>query len=287
MLSIITFILWIVQTVGFNQTDLCGNWQPNYDMAQKCEASQGCFDGTTFITSSSVLFASDGTYLQTFRMATGNCPFDDNSGVVIMAINTIGNYSLEGNNTDIGPGFYKIKYTPSSFHVALKKNQKKIYYTHQNPGDCQFPVTYWNTYCPCNSTWDDNAVYNSTTGFFDNARVIVKGNCPNNTCNETFFLSNETLYGNIQFSENNATGIRTVNLTVTDTNSTLGYSYGPRNISYTFISTAESCQPSITPSPSPSPSPHGHHQPASSDVINICNFMIIGLILWLKLINYY
>jgi len=232
---------------------------------------------TTYVTTESVLFASDGTYLQPFRMATGNCPFSDSSGTVIMAIDTIGNYSLQGNNTNV-PGFYKIMYTPSKFAIALVKNQKPIYYTTQNPGPCDAPVSYWNNYCPCNSTWAANASYNATLGFYDNARTIVKSDCPNNTCNETFFLSDQSLYGNLQFSQDQNTGIRTVLLTITSTNSTLGYSYNASDIAYTFTSTNTSCQSSIYPTPAPAPSIK-----SSSNVINICTFLLLGMILWLKL----
>lgn len=134
-----------------------------------------------------------GTFVRTLRVATGSCPFRDDSGVVILAMNINGEYSLNG-DSDVDP-YTKIKvsfsisllsyfspfmdthlipqYVVKSFDTYLLKNNKELYYTTNNPGPCLYPTEVFNDDtlgCPCGGTWSDTAIYNTATEQFEGGR---------------------------------------------------------------------------------------------------------------------
>jgi len=244
VLLVVLSLSWQVRTLS--QSDLCGIWTSLSGV--KCTSGQTCSGsaGTNFIVNTGFVFAADGTYLQQFRMATGSCPFPDSSGTLIMAINTLGHYTIGANNTNtsIGVNWTHIVYTPDSFNITLIKNQKAIYYTTSDPGPCMLPLDYWNnstTGCPCNGTYVVNGSFDTTTNTFVGSREIIPSDCPNGTCPETFFLKDYSQYGNIRLNITGNTKI--VELTATSQNSTIGYNYGDANITYTFQATVGSCVP--------------------------------------------
>jgi hypothetical protein len=197
-------------------------------------------------------------------MATGTCPLDDASGTMIMAIDTIGNYSL--GNFSNATGWTEITYVPDRFYLTILKDNKQVYYTTVDPGECLYPLTLWNDEllgCPCNGTWEANGSYNTTSGRFDGGRVIRKSECENGTCPDSFFLDDSVLYGNIRLinhtneflAENisvsingtDADGVFELKLTATSRDSATGFAFGDDDIKYEFVSSGGSCLQSVDP----------------------------------------
>lgn len=239
-----------------NKTDLCGAWQPDYTGKDICTPGQLCTGDSvpTFVVTETFQLGFDETYTINFRMATGGCPINEASGVVILAVDTIGNYTLLGNNTNssLGARWNKIKYTPGRFRVAILKNQKDIYYTFSSPGPCLPPVSFWNSPtngCPCNGTYDQNGAYNTTSKQYDNYREIIKSQCPNGTCPEYFFLRDKERYGNVRVNQTGTT--KQMELTFTSEDSAIGYSYGNADIQFVFEAPVGPCQTSVDPNAVP------------------------------------
>jgi hypothetical protein len=266
-----------------SQTELCGDWQPDYDVGNKCTPGQVCIGdtGTTFITQETMAFASDGTYIKKYRLATGGCPIADDSGTLIMSVDTLGFYTL-GDVSSVDADYTEITYTPTSFTVGVFKNNKAMFYTYDNPSPCEVPVTFLNDPaigCPCNLTWGvDATAVNSepvnNTGVWTIEGTIkltknaslsegkVLGNfteCPVGTCPDEYFFNSDIQYGAIRFSNvttvvqdpvsnldvNVTSGY--LDVTRTNTNQAIGFGYATPEILYSFKNSGEGCQRSADP----------------------------------------
>jgi len=155
---------------------------------------------------------------------------------------------------------------PDRFYLTLLKDNKQLYYTTVDPGECMLPVSLWNDEllgCPCNGTWEANGVYNASSGRFDGGRVIRKSECENGTCPESFFFDDSVLYGNIRLinhtnefiAENisvsingtDADGVFELLLTDTSSDSDIGFAFGDDDIAYEFVSSGGECLQSVDP----------------------------------------
>jgi len=217
--------------------DLCGTWISN---PAACKPGQQCAgDTTTYVTTDAVQFYDNRTFVRTFRVATGSCPFADSSGTVILAININGEYTLHG-DSDVDP-YTKIEYDILNFDTYLLKNNKQLYYTTTNPGPCLYPEPLLNNLtegCPCGGTWTaGTASFNVATGRFQGGRRIIPSQCPVGSCPSTFFFNDATTYGNLDITEPN--NVRTMKITTWNADSNVGYSSS--TVLYTF--TADPTRP--------------------------------------------
>lgn len=245
------------QSEAVVQDDLCSTWSQINE--GKCEAGQQCCvvekngdstcsdpiepDSGTFVTQEGMQFASDGTYKKEWTMSTGSCPFDAGSGTIILMIQTFGDYALAEENEDVA-GFTKVMYTPQSFTVALTKTQKDMYYTPQDPGPCMSPQSFLTSAalgCPCNGNWTVDSSWSQEDGY-ETTRTVVPSECPEGTCEDTFFFGTAAEYGNIRFDSTETT------LDLTAPSADEGVGYSTAKVLYSFQGDGE-CEASIDDQP--------------------------------------
>jgi len=271
----LSLLLYVYLVNALNSTDLCAEWLRL--SAVRCGPEQDCTGQTTsYLTTRNFVFVKAGGYRSTISVATGNGACGLGSTVVIK-IDTFGDYSLEGNNTNsgIGMNWTKIKYTPKKFWVALAKDNKDIFYTPAKTGPCMDPADYLSNQtlgCPCNGTYS-TAVYNSATQSFDGYREIIRSDCPNGTCPENFYMRDNPSYGNIRYMEFGTN--KYINLTATSEDEATGYGYGDANVSYNFQASLTGTCPNETTTAGPPATP-----PSSSTSISalVCVFVLLLLL---------
>jgi hypothetical protein len=132
-------------------------------------------------------------------------------------------------------------FTPNTFNVTILSNQTDIYYIKDGP--CMPIIDYWKNLtlgCPCNGTWNNTGYYNSSTKSFEGGRQITPSLCPNNTCQEAFFLNDTITYANLRlnittFVGNGTVANKTVEITKMSPFKDVGYSYGAKDIIAVFV----------------------------------------------------
>jgi len=132
-------------------------------------------------------------------------------------------------------------FTPKTFNVTILSNQTDIYYIKDGP--CMPIIDYWKNVtlgCPCNGTWNNTGYYNSSTKSFEGGRQITPSQCPDNTCQEAFFLNDTITYANLRlnittFVVNGTVANKTVEITKISLDKDVGYAYGAKDIIAVFV----------------------------------------------------
>jgi len=197
---------------------LCGNWDKtslgkcsqdnqccipaNTDPIPSCPANPQP-DSSSIITDETYQFAGDGAYSITVKVGTGNsCPLGT-GGTLLFQVVTEGSYFREGDNSNIGNGWERVRYTPNRFITTILKSNQASPFTAGTQvgtkllGPCAKMEVYLNDAklgCPCNQTWAADSI----------AKVIDPSKCPtingSSTCPEAYFFSNASRYGSIRLS---------------------------------------------------------------------------------------
>lgn len=262
---------------------LCGNWAQSAG-ATKCSINHQCCvdDGAaipsctgnnpTIDTSGSLVtqeeyqFAGDGAYKVILRIATGQaCPLSATSGTVLFSVETQGTFTREGNNTDLGNGWEKVRYTPTRFITTIVKSNQDSPFKEGVPvnggkfaSPCMEMSMYLNNLeigCPCNRTWAPDGI----------PQDIEIAKCPlmNSTngsmvpsCPESYYFDTSSKYGNVRITNQTATAqngnaTRLLEVTLPNTNMTLGYA---TSVSFANFTADDTC-PQVIDGSSGAPTP--------------------------------
>jgi len=131
-------------------------------------------------------------------------------------------------------------FTPKTFNVTILSNITDIYYIRNGP--CMPLIDYWKDVflgCPCNGTWNNTGYYNSSSKSFEGGRQITPSLCPNNTCQEAFFLNDTIIYANLRLNttawSNGTIANKTIEITKVSPFKDIGYAYGEMDIIAVFL----------------------------------------------------
>jgi hypothetical protein len=205
-------------------------------------------------------------------IATGNsCPLSYTSGTVLFVVDTDGAYIVVGDNTDLGNGWQKVKYTPQRFVTTIAKNNQASPFTPGVQvgsillGPCMLMQPYLNDLdvgCPCNQTWAVGGIQSGTNS--SATRTIDSSKCPlvNSTngtmvtsCPESYYFNTSPKYGNARITNSTDNRTRHLEITQPNLNSTIGYN---NSVSYANFSANFSCPSTLNNNPPPTESAAGH-----------------------------
>jgi hypothetical protein len=279
--------------VSVGAVSLCGNWQQlsvgkcsltNQCCNQDSKAIPSCdSDPPTLDTTSSIIsqetyrFAGDGNYLVGLLIATGNsCPLTYTTGTVLFVVDTEGAYTVVGDNTDLGNGWQKVKYTPQRFVTTISKSNQPSFFTPGKLvngnliGPCMDMKPYLsdaNLGCPCNGTWNVGSIQTGTTS--SATRFINVSSCPNSTCPESFFFNTAPKYGNARITNTTNSTARLLEITQPDFNATIGYN---NSAVYANFTADFSCPQTIKNTTAPTQSAAGHV------ALNLVPYLLAGIV---------
>jgi len=148
---------------------------------------------------------------------------------------SINNSTLNATTTNFTSQWVHVFFTPKTFNVTILSNITDIYFIKNGP--CMPLLDYWKNVtlgCPCNGTWNNTGYYNSSSKSFEGGRQITPSLCPNNTCQEAFFLNDTTVYANLRLNtttwSNGTIANKTVEITKVSPFKEIGYAYGEKDI---------------------------------------------------------
>jgi hypothetical protein len=152
---------------------------------------------------------------------------------------SMNNSTLNATTTNFTSQWVHVFFTPKTFNVTLLSNETDIYYIKNGP--CMPLIDYWKDVtlgCPCNGTWNNTGYYNSSSKCFEGGRQITPSLCPNNTCQESFFLNDTTIYANLRLNtttwSNGTVANKTLEITKVSPFKEIGYAYGEKDIIAVF-----------------------------------------------------
>jgi len=153
---------------------------------------------------------------------------------------SINNSTLNATTTNTTSQWVHVFFTPKTFNVTILSNETDIYYIKNGP--CMPLINYWKDVtlgCPCNGTWNNTGYYNSSSKCFEGGRQITPSLCPNNTCQESFFLNDTTVYANLRLNtttwSNGTVANKTLEITKVSLFKEIGYEYGEKDIIAVFL----------------------------------------------------
>jgi len=152
---------------------------------------------------------------------------------------SINNSTLNA-TTNFTTQWVHVFFTPKTFNVTILSNITDIYYIRNGP--CMSLIDYWDDVtmgCPCGGTWDNIGYYNSSSQSFEGGRQITPSLCPNNTCQESLFLNDTTVYANLRLNtttwSNGTIANKTVEITKVSPFKDIGYAYDEQDIIAVFL----------------------------------------------------
>jgi len=153
---------------------------------------------------------------------------------------SINNSTLNATTTNFTSQWVHVFFKPKTFNVTILSNETDIYFLKNGP--CMPLIDYWKDAvlgCPCNGTWNNTGYYNSSSKCFEGGRQITPNLCPNNTCQESFFLNDTIIYANLRLNtttwSNGTLANKTVEITKVSPFKDIGYAYGEKDIIAVFL----------------------------------------------------
>jgi len=153
---------------------------------------------------------------------------------------SINNSTMNATTTNFTSQWVHVFFTPKTFNVTILSNETDIYYIKNGP--CMPIIDYWKDVtlgCPCNGTWNNTGYYNSSSKCYEGGRQITPSLCPNNTCQESFFLNDTTIYANLRLNtttwSNGTVANKTLEITKVSLFKEIGYAYGEKDIIAVFL----------------------------------------------------
>jgi len=213
-------------------------------------------------TQEDYLFAQDGKFYVSVKIGTGGCPLDYTKATVLFIVDAEGSYTNLGNNTNIGQGWEKVVYHPTTFYATITKggSGQPTYFTEDLIGPCMLMSQYLSNEeygCPCNGTWTAAPITSGTTS--SATRVINDTTCPmvnltngtrGTSCPENRFFNRADRYGSVRVT-NTSNGTRFLEITQPLLDNTSGWNstvvYQSYSADYSCPSTIKKNDTSPTP----------------------------------------